>query len=49
MIKSIATAAVLSLGLAGYAFAQEAAPAAAPTAPAHHHKMAPKPAEAPKS
>ncbi len=31
MIKTLATAAVLSLGLAGYAVAQEAAPA--PAAP----------------
>ena len=39
MIKSLAVAAVLSLGLAGYAVAQEAAPApAAPmAAPMHHH------------
>jgi hypothetical protein len=37
MIKTLAAAAVFSLGLAGYAVAQEAtpAPAAAPTE--HHH------------
>jgi len=38
MIKTLAAAAVLSLGLAGYAVAQEAAPAPAPMAePMHHH------------
>ena len=42
MIKTLAAAAVLSLGLAGYAMAQDT-PAAAPAAPApmaepmHHH------------
>ena len=37
MIKTLAAAAVLSLGLAGYAMAQDA-PAAAPmAAPMHHH------------
>jgi hypothetical protein len=35
MIKTLAAAAVLSLGLAGYAVAQE--PAAAPAAPMEHH------------
>ena len=39
MIKTLAAAAVLSLGLAGYAVAQEpaAAPAAPMAAPMHHH------------
>ena len=37
MIKTLAAAAVLSLGLAGYAMAQDT-PAAAPMAePMHHH------------
>jgi hypothetical protein len=38
MIKTLAAAAVLSLGLAGYAMAQEPAAAPAPmAAPMHHH------------
>jgi hypothetical protein len=37
MIKTIAAAAVLSLGLAGYAYAEDAAPAAAPMHHVHHH------------
>ena len=41
MIKTLAAAAVLSLGLASYAMAQDTPPAAAPAAPmaepVHHH------------
>jgi hypothetical protein len=42
MIKSLAAAAILAVGLSGIAFAQDATPAAAPAAPAapvmKHHK-----------
>jgi hypothetical protein len=40
IIKSFVTAAAITIGLAGYAFAQEAAPAgAAPAEPAMHYHM----------
>ena len=50
MIKTLAAAAVLSLGLAGYAMAQDtpaAAPAAPMAEPVHHHHVAPEAAPAP--